>query len=486
MRTFADYELVNQLQPGNHGTFYIARPPARLGYSEDLVALKILDRHATDNEFKRMAAELQLLLELEHPHIVGVVDAGHENGRLYYATRYFGDGSLPLGPSTDLAGVATQVADAAEAAHALHEVGVAHRDIKPSNILLAGGRGHLADLGVANYADANFTTTGSSPVGTLEYADPRLIHGDPPGRASDVWSLGATLHAALTGIGVLGEIPNAHLAGAIEYIMTAVPTVSPTCPEPLASIVARAIHPVRAERHLTAADLAADLRAAADQLAGPRSVPPPPPPPAPPPPVAPPAEIAPSRSGSVAPALGEDTQPPLAVEGTDDLGTPDLPYRQPVLVIGQRSVAGHFNHPRASVCWMSGEIRGSQGAWTPARDVRPPLGVLLFDDGRSYVLRWNTIVGRQPDTDERVRAGWVSPLSVEAELTMSRAHLYVELREWDVYATDISANGTTLVSAATGQSRKLVRNEPTRVHHHDQFLIENLRITFESHHTVGP
>ncbi len=483
MRTFADYQLVEQLQKGNHGTFFIAKPPARLGYAEDLVALKILDRHATDNEFKRMAAELQLLLELEHPHIVGVLDAGHENGRLYYTTRYFRDGSLSPGPTNDLAGVATQIADVAEAAHALHEVGVAHRDIKPSNILLAGGRGHLSDLGVANYADANFTTTGSSPVGTLEYADPRLLHGDPPGRASDIWSLGASLHAAVTGNGVLGDIPNIHLAGAIEYIMTATASVHPSCPEPLASIVGKATKPVRAERYLTAADLATELRDASRQLSGPAAAPPPPPPPAPPPP---PVAIAPPQAQATAGVANvEDTSPPLGVEGTDDLSGPDQPFRQPVLVIGQRSVAGHFNHPRATVCWQSGEVKGSRGPWQPARDLRPPLGVLLFEDGRSYVLRWNTILGRQPDTDERVAAGWVAPLSVEAELTMSRAHLYVELREWDVYATDISANGTTLVSAATGGRAKLPPQQPTRIDHGDTFVIENLTITFESHHKIG-
>ena len=500
MNSFADYELVDQLQPGNHGTFYIARPPARLNHSEELVALKILDRHATDNEFKRMAAELQLLIELQHPHIVAVIDAGHEDGRLFYATRYYRDGSLALGPSSDLAAVATQVADAAEAAHALHEVGVAHRDIKPSNILLAGGRGHLSDLGVANYADANFTTTGSSPVGTLAYADPRLIHGDPAGRASDVWSLGATLHAAVVGHSVLGDIPNAHLAGAIEYVLSAVANVSPSCPPPLAAIVAKATHVERPERYLTGEEMAYELRAAARQLAtaGPSAgapaqvaTPPggvpspragaggaPPPPPPPPPSASPPPSPSPSPVG-VDPA----TSPPLDLEGNRP-SEPQPYYQEPVLVVGQRSVGGHFNHPDATVCWVSGETRGSLGPWVAGRAERPALGVLLFDDGRSYVVRWNTILGRQPDTDDRVTSGLAAPLSLEAELTMSRAHLHLELRDWDLFATDISSNGTSIVPAATGQSTKMTPGQPTLLRDGDRLIMEKLSMTYQSHHQV--
>jgi serine/threonine protein kinase len=471
VNSFADYELVDQLQPGNHGTFYLARPPARLNHGDELVALKILDRHATDNEFKRMAAELQLLLELQHPHLVDVIDAGHEDGRLYYATRYYRDGSLPLGPGNDLAAIATQVADAADAAHALHEVGVAHRDIKPSNILIADGRGHLSDLGVANYADANFTTTGSSPVGTLAYADPLLIHGEPAGRASDVWSLGASLHAAVVGYSVLGEIPNAHLAGAIEYVLSAVATVSPSCPPPLSTIVAKATHAERPERYLTGEEMAIELRTAARQLAAaaPRA--------GVPTPVAAPAQAAPP------PPAGFDqaTPPPLELEG--DASTDPQPYYQrPVLVVGQRSVNGHFNHPDATVCWVSGETRGSLGPWVAGRAERPALGVLLFDDGRSYVVRWDTVLGRQPDTDSRVSSGLVAPLALEAELTMSRAHLHLELREWDVFATDISSNGTSIKPAATGQATKMTPGQATLLRDGDTLVIENLSVSYQSHH----
>lgn len=478
MRSIADYELLEQLQPGNHGTFYKARPPARLGLNLAVVAVKILDRHATDNEFKRMAAELQILLELDHPRLVAVLDAGHENGRLYYATRFFDEGSLPIGPTANLPAVIAQVADAADAAHILHENGVAHRDIKPSNILLAGGRGHLSDLGVANYADAQFTTTGSSPVGTLAYADPRMIAGDAAGRASDVWSLGATLHAAVTGTSVLGEIPNAHLAAAIEYVLGAEARVAPNCPPSIAEVVTRATARQRGDRHLTAEDFAVDLRS----RLGPADPLPPPPPPLPAPSASPISLIrqAPTPPGQR--PVPTPTSPPLVVAGVNEVSTRQARYQQPVDLVGQRSVAGHFNHPEADRCWVSGEVRGSAGPWVELSDARPPLGVFMFDDGRSYVLRWDTVIGRQPDTERRVVDGSAAPLSLEGELTMSRAHLLIELRGWDVQVTDLSANGTRLRRRGRGDVERIARGEPVVLADGDEVMIARRTLTFRSHH----
>jgi hypothetical protein len=467
---FADYELIEQLAPGNHGTFYKARPPARLGLDASEVAVKILDRHATNNEFKRMAAELRVLLELGHPRLAEVLDAGHEGGRLYYTTRFYHEGPLRVGPCAegDVAVIAAVVADAAEAAHALHEIGVAHRDIKPSNILLAAGRGHLSDLGVANYANADFTTTGASPVGTLAYADPRLIHGDPAGRASDVWSLGATLHAAVTGSQLLGQIPNTHLVAAIEHVLRAEVTVAPHCPAAIAAVVARATRPDRTERYATAAELAEELRAVADLARSYSGL-----------------ARTPARPAGTGTAEPDAEHRPLPTGGDDPGTNASLPaYRQPVYVAGQRSVAGHLNHPEATRCWVSGEERGSLGPWTPERGPRPPLGMLVFDDGRSYVLTWDTVVGRQPDADDRVATGAAAPLAFEGEMTMSRAHVLIELRDWHVYITDLSSNGTELQASNTGTAETLTRGEPVAIADGDQLVLGGPTLTYRGYHPV--
>lgn len=265
MKRIADYELTRVLGPGNHGTFYLAPTPSRLRWSEPRVALKVLDRRATDSEFKRMAAELRTLLSLDHPNLVEVLDAGHDKGRLFYAMPYYGDGPLPRGPVASAeatASVVNYVADAAEAAHALHDVGVVHRDIKPANILLDGSRGLLSDLGVANFVTSDFTATGTSAVGSVAFADPTLLEGQPPGRATDIWSLAATLHVALTGRFVTGEIPDHHLGAAIRHVFTAVPTVAEGCPDSIAPIIRAAISRDRHDRPPTALTFAYQLREA--------------------------------------------------------------------------------------------------------------------------------------------------------------------------------------------------------------------------------
>jgi serine/threonine protein kinase len=449
MSRVADYELVDQLQAGNHGTFFTARPPARLGIEADLVALKVLDRHATDNELKRMGAELRVLLSVDHPYLVDVIDAGHERGRLYYATRFFSQGSLQPGPcpADRVAVVAGLVADAAEAAHALHQVGVAHRDIKPTNILLADGRGHLSDLGVANYSEAHFTTTGASPVGTLTYADPELINGQPAGRASDIWSLGATLHMVVTGRSVIGDIPDAHLAAAIGYVLEAEADVDPACPPGIRAVVARATQRERADRYLTAQELADDLRSVAGQ----------------------------SLSTVVEPSSESS---PLLLAPPREASAALPPHHQPVLVIGARSPAGYFNHPDARRCRLAGRSRDPEHPWRAERGIRPPLGVLLGDDGRNHLVHCDLVVGRQPEEDEEVAEGRAVPIAYEASPTMSRVHLRIEPREWEVLVVDTSSNGTSVRPAGGGAPRPLEPGRPTPLTHGDEIVFEGRSLRY--------
>lgn len=453
MKRIADYELLAELGPGNHGTFFQARPPARLGPDQGLVAVKVLDRHATDNELKRMGAELETLLSLRHPHLVRVLDAGHDQGRLYYVTPWFPEASLatrPYGPDR-VVEAATQVADAAEAAHALHQIGVVHRDIKPANIMVADGRGQLSDLGVANYAAAQFTTTGSSPVGTLTYADPDLIRGEPAGRASDVWSLGATLHRAVTGHSVIGTVPDTHLAAALEYVLDAEVRLDPACPPGVAAVVARATQPHRADRYLTALELADDLRAVLGQ-----------------------------EPSTVEPA-GQAGQP-LALAPPRRASPAAAPHDQPVLVIGARSGGGHLNHPEARRCRLSGEDRPTAPEpWLLVRGPRPPLGTLVGDDGRAHLVRADLVVGRQPELDPAVSGGLAGAVPYRSDPTMSRTHLRFQLRDWQVTVTDVSTNGSTLRRAGGAEPQPLDPGTPTLLTGGDVVAFEGRTLTYHDH-----
>ncbi|ONH33474.1 FHA domain-containing protein [Pseudofrankia asymbiotica] len=104
---------------------------------------------------------------------------------------------------------------------------------------------------------------------------------------------------------------------------------------------------------------------------------------------------------------------------------------------------GHFNHPQAPYCAQCGASLSStesQSVWRP----RPPIGVLVFDDGQTVPVDIDLVIGRQPDRDDAVRAGTARPLPVEdGESAVSRVHAVITLNGWDAVITDRgSANGT--------------------------------------------
>lgn len=263
MDGIADYHFLQRLGEGNHGTFWLAKPPPRLGRPElEFVAVKTLAQQATDQDFKRMANELRVYASVESPYLVPVYDAGHQDGRLFYATAYFPNGSLggPARPMS-LNEVVTAVVCAAEAADALHGAGIAHRDIKGDNVMLADdGTAKLGDLGLAQIINPGQTVTGIGPVGTIEYLAPELVRGDKASRASDIWALGVTLHRSLTGRGVYDSLPLDSLLEALRHVLSAEPTLSPDLPPDLAAVVERCLHKDPGSRYTTAAELAADLR----------------------------------------------------------------------------------------------------------------------------------------------------------------------------------------------------------------------------------
>lgn len=260
MKRIADYEFVRELGSGNHGTYWVARTPARLGIPDELCAIKVLATEATPDAFKRMVNELKLFASAKSPGLVRLLDAGHEDGRLFYASEYHPRGSLEEVKGLSSDEIVRAVADAARGAHALHELGVAHRDIKPANILLVtanseGRAAVLADLGLAQRLSPGQTMTGLGPIGTLAYMEPGVARGLQAGRASDIWGLAATLQTALTGVDPFPELPTSSLVHALQHLMNTRPVVTIADPR-LAEIARRGMATERSARWSTAAELA--------------------------------------------------------------------------------------------------------------------------------------------------------------------------------------------------------------------------------------
>ncbi len=263
----ADYEFIERLGTGNHGTFWTARRPLRLQAStpHERVGVKVLAHHATEQDFKRMANELQIYAAVSSPHLVPILDAGQQDGTLYYATEFFENGSLgssarPL----DSATIVQCIADAALAAHALHEAGIAHRDIKPDNIMVSNdNRGVLADLGLAQILTPGQTMTGVGPVGTIEYLAPELVRGETAGRPTDIWALGATIHRSLTGRSLYQDLPANALLDALRYLLRTEPQLDSSLSGEVRAVVERCLAPDPSARYPTAEALSHDLSSAA-------------------------------------------------------------------------------------------------------------------------------------------------------------------------------------------------------------------------------
>lgn len=257
MKRIADYEFVDRLGQGNHGVFFKARTPERLGIADEFCAVKILERQAGDDEFRRMAKELELFASARSPHLVALYDAGHQRGVLYYAVQYHPAGSLgrpaePLGVTR----IVGAVADAARGAHALHEVGAVHRDIKPDNVLLTDTGAVLADLGLAGALAPGATVTGTGPIGSIGFMEPGVVRGDKAGRASDIWSLAATLHHALTGQMVFRDLPDRDVLAALRHVLDTQPVLDESLATDIADVIRWCLEPERSSRPTTALVLA--------------------------------------------------------------------------------------------------------------------------------------------------------------------------------------------------------------------------------------
>lgn len=253
----ADYRFVRLLGAGNHGVFYLANCPPRLRIDAEFVAVKVLSGSNSQDTFRRATRELAAFAAVRSPYLVTLYDAGQQGDDLYYSMEY-----LPAGSLADAAGqvgprqVLVAVADAARAAHALHEAGIAHNDIKPANIMLHDGGAKLSDLGLSQLLTPGLTITGLGSAGSVEFLDPAVIRGEIPSRATDIFALGSTLHRALTGAGMYGELPSDSTMVAMRRVLSHQPEISASLPPGVREVIAAAIAADPAARPATAAELA--------------------------------------------------------------------------------------------------------------------------------------------------------------------------------------------------------------------------------------
>ena len=272
------YRLERELGRGGMATVYLA---SDLKHHRS-VAIKVLRPELTPYVGpERFMREIQVTAQLDHPHILSLLDSGEAAGLLYYVMPYVDGGSLrermkrerqlPLDDALQIAG---EVADALSYAHGR---GIVHRDIKPENILLAAGHARVADFGIARALSAaggdKLTETGLA-VGTPSYMSPEQGAGEHQldGR-SDIYSLGCVLYEMLGGDPPFtGSSAQAILARKFMDPVPRLQVVRQTIPQTVERAIEKALARVPADRFATATQFAEALKQADDTGARPAGI----------------------------------------------------------------------------------------------------------------------------------------------------------------------------------------------------------------------
>ena len=276
---FGRYRVQEKLGAGGMGAVYLARDE-ELGRQ---VAVKVLRPLAAVGEpprelIERFRREARAVALLSHANVVRVYDQGVEGDFPYLVMELVPGPTLAdriaAGP-LELREVRTLGIQLASALDAAHAAGIVHRDVKPSNVLQsASGIWKLADFGIAHIGDStsaggSLTITGQF-LGTPAFAAPEMLEGGVAGTPSDVYSLAATLYAALAGEPPYGDANLARLIVAIGKGERPPPIGErrSDVPPGIAAALERAMATDPAARP-TASELAHELAVAASGIATP-------------------------------------------------------------------------------------------------------------------------------------------------------------------------------------------------------------------------
>jgi eukaryotic-like serine/threonine-protein kinase len=257
------YRLDAQVGAGGMSTVYRAFDTVL----ERPVAIKLMHREmsAHTDQLERFRREARSVAQLNHPHIVTVIDAGEDDNTPFIVFEYVAGETLKerIRRCGRLA-VPEAIAYAIEISRALgaaHERGIVHRDIKPQNVLIdAEGSAKVTDFGIARSLTEEGLTADGRVLGTTDYVSPEQALGHAVTGQSDIYSLGIVLFEMLT-----GDVPfkgENQVAVAMRHVREELPDVQYLRPEvsaALAAVVDRATAKDLTRRYLDASSLVADL-----------------------------------------------------------------------------------------------------------------------------------------------------------------------------------------------------------------------------------
>lgn len=264
-QVLAGFRITGSLGSGGMGTVYRARQVAL----EREVALKVMAVDADGDSLfvRRFLREARAAAAINHPRVVACYDAGQEGDLLYMALEFVQGGDYAGLSNTQPKGrldrktVLAMISDVAEGLTAIDEAGLVHRDIKPDNLFYdKWGRAKIGDLGLIADYDERITLAGKV-VGTPAYMSPEQVQGGDLDVRSDIYALGATAYALLTG---KPPFVRSTVYAVIHEVVNELPEplseLRPDLDEPLVELIERMMAKKREDRFKDAETLVAACR----------------------------------------------------------------------------------------------------------------------------------------------------------------------------------------------------------------------------------
>jgi serine/threonine-protein kinase len=200
------YEVEKELGKGAMGIVYLGRDPkiSRVVAIKTMALAQEFEADELEEVKERFFREAETAGRLNHPNIVTIYDAGEEHDLAYIAMEFLKGHDLAryCKPDNlmDMNIVMSIVARSAEGLDFAHQQNVVHRDIKPANIMYEPESDivKITDFGIARITSHSRTKTGML-LGTPSYMSPEQAMGHQVDHRADIFSLGTTLFALLTG-----------------------------------------------------------------------------------------------------------------------------------------------------------------------------------------------------------------------------------------------------------------------------------------------